>query len=55
METTPKDLAKQLGVGEKRIRAYLRSRYRPNGEDKYSRWTLDEAMVADVVKHFSGE
>lgn len=53
MEITPKDLAKQLGVSEKRIRGYLRSRYRPNGEDKYSRWKLDEAMVADVLRHFS--
>jgi hypothetical protein len=54
METTPKDLAKQLGISQLRIRNYLRSNYRPNGEDKYSRWKLDEAMVADVVRHFSG-
>lgn len=54
METTPKDLAKQLGITGRTVRGYLRSKYRPNGEDKYARWKLDEAMVADVVRHFSG-
>lgn len=53
METTPKDLAKMLGVSELRIRNFLRSEYRPNGENKYSRWKLDDAIVARVVAHFS--
>lgn len=53
METTPKDLAKQLGVTGRTLRGYVRSKYRPNGEDKYSRWKLDDAMVTDVARHFS--
>jgi hypothetical protein len=53
VETTPKDLAKPLGVTGRTVRAYLRSKYRPNGEDKHARWKLDEEMVADVLRHFA--
>jgi hypothetical protein len=52
LDKTPKDLAKRLGVSDRTIRAYLRERYRPDGKDKYSRWKLDEGMVADVVRRF---
>lgn len=52
MDMTPRDLAKQLGITGRTLRAYLRSQYRPNGEDRYSRWKLDEEMVADALRHF---
>lgn len=53
MDKTPKDLAKLLGVSDRTIRAYLRERYRPNGEDRFSCWRLDEEMVADVIRRFA--
>lgn len=52
MATTPKELGTRLGVDPRVIRKYLRGRYRPNGEDKNSRWLLDDAMVAAVVAKF---
>jgi predicted transcriptional regulator len=52
MEKTPKDLAKQLGISDRTIRTYLRNQYRPGGEDRHSRWKLDEEMVADVERYF---
>ncbi len=49
MATTPKEIAVQLGVDQRRVRAVLRDIYRPNGENKHARWVLDDEMV-DAVR-----
>ncbi|WP_159448504.1 hypothetical protein [Demequina sp. NBRC 110052] len=52
MATTPRELANRIGIDQRRIRVFLRSEYRPNGEDKNARWLLDDEQVAEVKKHF---
>ena len=50
MAMTPKELAVKLGVTDRSVRAELRRRYRPNGENKNARWHLDDEMVAAVTR-----
>ncbi|MCB2413078.1 hypothetical protein LGT39_09515 [Demequina sp. TTPB684] len=51
MGITPNELAAILGLEPKVLRDYLRSVYRPNGEDAYDRWQLDYEMALDVARH----
>lgn len=53
MATTPRELAVQIRVDQRRIRKYLREVYRPNGENKNARWLLDDEQIADVRRHFA--
>jgi hypothetical protein len=48
-KTTPKDLERELGVGARTIRAYLRSTY---PKVLYSRWVLSPEQVREVRAHF---
>jgi len=52
MGITPNELAEILGVDPKRMRGYLRSVYRPNGEDFMARWYLDYEMALGVARYF---
>lgn len=49
---TPKELARDVGVNPKTIRAYLRSKYGLLGSRNETRWLLDEAQAADVRREF---
>lgn len=49
----PEDLAKELGVSGKQIRAYLRSEFSRGPEAKGTSWTLTEDMAAKVVARFT--
>ena len=52
-DETPVSLAKQLGVSDKAIRAWLR-RERPRPEvEKGTRWVLSQADVSAVRDRFS--
>ena len=50
MATTPRELADALGVDQKRVRAILRAKFRPNGENNNARWVLDDEMEHYVRK-----
>lgn len=50
MTITPRELAQQLGIDQKRVRRILRKHYRPNGENSHARWMLDDEMVDRVRK-----
>ncbi|WP_428095372.1 hypothetical protein [Demequina sp.] len=54
MTVTPRELAQQLGVDQKRIRRVLRKLFRPNGENSHARWILDDEMV-DLVRKELGK
>lgn len=48
----PKQLAEELGVDPKRIRAYLRSNYSRDDSAKNTNWALTAEVANDVRKHF---
>jgi len=50
-ETTPADLARELGMSDRTIRAYLRERY-PDHELN-SRWRLTQSEADDVRREFA--
>jgi hypothetical protein len=52
---TPSDLAAELKVDAKRIRAYLRSAHTRNLEAKNTSWALSEAQARDVRNHFTAK
>lgn len=53
-EATPAHLARELGVTQKRIRAFLRSRW-GKLDDWTTRWSLTEGQIAAVRTHFRSE
>jgi hypothetical protein len=48
----PNDLAAQLGVSPKALRAWLRGAYPRSSVDHNTRWTLTETQVAAARAHF---
>jgi hypothetical protein len=50
---TPKELAEQLEVDPKRVRAYLRSNHARAIEAKNTSWQIPAAVVKDVREHFT--
>jgi hypothetical protein len=51
-EVTPRELAQQIGVDPRTIRAYLRTQY--GTLDAFTtRWRLDEERADDVRRHFA--
>ena len=51
----PGDLAKDLNVPAKRIRAFLRSEFPRTNEEKNSSWVLTDKQVTAVINRFSKE
>ena len=49
---TPNDLARELGVTPRAIRAYLRSKYGRLAGRNETRWQLDGEEAADVRREF---
>jgi hypothetical protein len=49
---TPNQLADQLDVNPKTLRAYLRKEFPRDAEAKNSRWEITKAQVAKAEKHF---
>jgi phage antirepressor YoqD-like protein len=50
----PNDLAKELGVDAKRLRAFLRSsKFARPSEQKNTNWELTPPMVEAVKEHFA--
>jgi len=49
---TPKDLARELGVTAKAIRAFLRSKYGKLDKSVVTRWRLDDDQVVLVRERF---
>lgn len=49
---TPNDLARELDVTPRAIRAYLRSKYGRLAARNETRWQLDGEQVADVRREF---
>jgi hypothetical protein len=49
---TPNDLARELGVSPRTIRAYLRSKYGVLAGRSETRWRLGGEQVADVRREF---
>ena len=49
----PNELAKELGVDGKRIRAYLRTEFTRPGEAKNTNWDLTPEMVTAVKERFT--
>jgi hypothetical protein len=52
---TPSELAAELKVDAKRLRAYLRSTHTRNPEAKNTSWALSEAQARDVREHFKAK
>ncbi|WP_168225743.1 hypothetical protein [Pseudarthrobacter sp. NIBRBAC000502771] len=50
-QVTPADLARELGVDQKRIREYLRSQYGKLPPDE-TRWHPTAGQAEDVRNHF---
>lgn len=50
--TEPEDLARELGITGKRLRAWLRSHHGRSEVEHGSRWTLSPAVVDDARWHF---
>jgi len=50
---TPTELATELKVDAKRIRAYLRSNFTRPAEAKNTSWSLDANVAKDVREHFA--
>jgi hypothetical protein len=50
----PNDLATQLGVSAKSLRAWLRRTYPRSSIDHSTRWNLTETQVAAASAHFGG-
>lgn len=46
---TPDDFERHTGVGQKRLRSYLRSRW---PHEKGAPWVLTRAMIEDACRHF---
>lgn len=51
--TTPKELAAQLKVDPKRLRAYLRREFPRDAQAKNSSWSLTAPMVNAARKQFT--
>ena len=51
---TPNELARELGVSAKTIRAFLRSQYGPLRRPFETRWKLSAEQVAAVRARFAG-
>jgi hypothetical protein len=53
--TTPKQLAAEIGLSPKTVRAYLRKRWPRTPERKHHWWQEDltPEMIADVREHFA--
>lgn len=51
----PEELAKQLNVSAKQIRAFLRAEFPRAVEAKGTSWTLTSKQVAAVTEHFSSD
>ena len=49
----PNDLAKELGVDGKRVRAFLRDKFPRTSEAKNTNWELSQEQVDAVVERFS--
>lgn len=52
MKFRPEDLATQLGVSGKVVRAHLRKTYPRPIEAKNSTWVLSETVANEVLDHF---
>lgn len=50
-QITPEDLARELGMSGRTIRAYLRDKH-SDGHDRGARWKLTDAQAQDVRTHF---
>ena len=50
-EITPEELARELRINGRAIRAYLREQH-SDGHEPGSRWTLTEVQAQDVRSHF---
>jgi hypothetical protein len=48
----PEQIAENLGVSGKVVRAYLRKQFPRPEEAKNTSWVLDEKMAAQTLKHF---
>jgi len=49
----PEELAKELGISGKQIRAYLRAEYPRSAKEKNTSWNLNAAQAKKVREHFS--
>lgn len=49
---TPDDLAAELGVTGRALRAWLRAAFPRSEAEKHQRWVLDERMIAAARAHF---
>jgi hypothetical protein len=49
----PNDLAKELGVNPKSLRAYLRKVHTRPNDAKNTSWYLSDAQADDVREHFA--
>ena len=49
---TPRDLSRELGVSQTRIRDYLRSRFGLLANRQLTRWELSSDQAAEVRAHF---
>ena len=52
MKTTPNELAAQLGISPKALRAWLRSAFPRPESEKWTRWKLDDRMIRTVRAQF---
>jgi DNA-binding CsgD family transcriptional regulator len=50
---TPKDLAEELGVSPKVLRAYLRRNHTRNAEAKNTSWVISEAVAKKARAAFA--
>jgi DNA-binding transcriptional MerR regulator len=50
---TPKDLAAELGVSPKTLRAWLREEFPRKPEDHGKRWRISPAMAVATRRRFS--
>lgn len=50
---TPDELAADLGVTGRTVRAWLRTAYPRSAVERYQRWVLDAAMIAAARQHFA--
>jgi uncharacterized protein YjcR len=49
----PKDLAEQLDISPKSLRAFLRREFPRGAEEKNTNWFLSDAQVDAAMKHFT--
>lgn len=50
---TPKQLADELNIDPKKLRAYLRKEYPRTVEEKNTSWTIAESAAAAARKNFA--